>query len=265
MKTILVPVGTSTNAQSHLKYAIDFARAIRAKVFVVQIYNVYSKAGSMIKVDQILEAESKAFLEKHVASINTEGVEVHTRTYKGKLVKTLEKVCQDLEVDLVVLEPRTNSIKDEVYLGKTSGKIIKRTHIPALIVPEGCEFKPYSNILMAVKSALIKKDRVLQPLKTIKGHFKSAVTLLLVKTPYHKESDFEINKELESIISTTQLTESPTTFMAVLEHHKENEADLLCVVRRKRGFFNKLWEKDTILKKDFYTKTMPVLVLSELK
>src|SRR5690554_6074777 len=115
MKTILVPVGSSKNAQSHLQYAIDFAKAFNAKVYVVQIYNVYSKAGSMIKIDHILEAESKAFLEKHVASIDTKGVEVHTKSYKGKLIKTLEKVCKTLNIDLVVLEPRTNSIKDEVY------------------------------------------------------------------------------------------------------------------------------------------------------
>ena len=45
-----------------------------------------------------------------------------------------------LDVDLIILEPRTNSVKDDVYLGKTSGKIIKRTQIPALIVPEGCTY-----------------------------------------------------------------------------------------------------------------------------
>jgi len=40
---------------------------------------------------------------------------------------------------------------------------------------------------------------------------------------------------------------------------------LLCVVRRKRGFFAKLWEKNSILKKDFHSSTLPVLVLSGIK
>ncbi|GAL65518.1 hypothetical protein JCM19301_3978 [Jejuia pallidilutea] len=39
---------------------------------------------------------------------------------------------------------------------------------------------------------------------------------------------------------------------------------MLCVVGRKRGFFAKTWEKDTILKKDFHS-SIPVLVLSGLK
>ena len=53
--------------------------------------------------------------------------------------------------ELILVEPRTNSIKDDVFLGKTSGKIIKQTQIPALIVPEGYVFKPVNKVLMAVK------------------------------------------------------------------------------------------------------------------
>ena len=96
MKTILVPVGSSKNAKSHLQYAVDFAKAFGAKLYVVQIYNVYTKAGTMIKVDHIIERESKAFLDAHVASIDTKGVDVITKPFKGKLVDTIEKVCEAL-------------------------------------------------------------------------------------------------------------------------------------------------------------------------
>ncbi|MFK7832271.1 MAG: universal stress protein [Winogradskyella sp.] len=265
MKTILVPVGSSKNAQSHLQYAVDFAKAFGAKLYVVQIYNVYTKAGTMIKIDHILERESKSFLESHISSIDTKGVEIITKTFKGKLIDTLEKVCDALNVDLIILEPRTNSIKDEVYLGKTSGKIVKRTQIPALIVPEGYVYKPIVKVLVALKSAIIKNEGVLYPLQAIKNQFKAIVNILLVKTPYHNEGDFELIDEFKEMITNTTIAERPTTFQAVLEHYKSNSPDLLCVVRRKRGFFKKLWEDDIILKKDFHSTKLPVLVLSGLK
>lgn len=265
MKNILVPVGTSKNAVSHLQYAIDFAKSFGAKVYVVQIYNVYTKAGTMIKVDHILERESLDFLKNHVAKVDKKGVEVIVKTFKGKLVDTLELVCNSLDIDLILIEPRTNSIREEVYLGKTSGKIIKQTNIPALIVPEGYKFKPIIYILMAVKSAIIKKEGVLDPLKDIKAQFKSIINLLLVKTPFYNEGDFNVNEELSALITNTIYSENATTFQGVLEHYKENNPDLLCVVRRKRGFFTKLWEKNTILKRDFHSSTLPVLVLSGLK
>lgn len=264
MKNILVPVGSSKNAVSHLQYAVDFAKEFGAKLYVIQIFNVYTKAGTMLKVDHILERESLAFLKSHVAKVNTKGVEVIVKTFKGKLIDTLDLVCQAADIDLILIEPRTTSIKDEVYLGETSGKIVKQTNIPALIIPEGYVFKPISHILMALKSAIVKKKDSLVPLKEIKDKFKAEIDLLLVKTPFHNEGDFDVNEELSSLINETIYSDNPTTYQGVLEHYKTNNPDMLCVVRRKRGFFTKLWENSTILKKDFYT-TLPVLVLGGLK
>ncbi|MGB5420200.1 universal stress protein [Algibacter sp.] len=264
MKNILVPVGSSKNALSHLQYAVDFAQAFGAKIFVVQVYNVYTKAGTMIKVDQIIERESKAFLDDLVSQLDPKGVEIIVKTLKGKLIDTLELACKAAKVDLVLIEPRTNSIKDEVYLGKTSGKIVKQMDVPALIVPEGYKFSRPTTILMALKSAILKKKDALSPLKDIVNEFKAVVNLLLVKTTYHNKGDFDLHKELKSLVNSITETENATTFQGVLEHFKSHNPDMLCVVRRKRGFFNKVWEKNTILKKDFYVK-VPVLVLSGLK
>lgn len=264
MKNILVPVGSSKNALSHLQYAVDFAEAFGARLFIVQVYNVYTKAGTMIRVDQIIERESKAFLDDLVSKLDTKGVEIFVKTLKGKLIDTLQLACKSAKVDLVLIEPRTNSIKDEVYLGKTSGKIIKQMDVPALIVPEGYTFSKPENILMAIKSAIIKKQNALQPLNDVIAEFNTAISLLLVKTPFHKAEDFVINKELKSLVSSIKETENATTFQGALEHLQSHNPDMLCVVRRKRGFFVKKWAKNTILKKDFHSK-IPVLVLSGLK
>lgn len=265
MKNILVPVGSSKNAESHLQYAVEFARAFGAKLYVVQIFNVYTKAGTMIKVDDILERESLAFLKSHVKKVDITGVEVIVKTFKGKLIDTLELVCQTADIDLILIEPRTNSIKEEVYLGKTSGKIIKQTNIPALIVPENFKFSKIDTILFALKSAIIKKENVLDPLISIKTRFNSKIDLLLVQTPFYNEGDFVVNDDLSSLIASTYYSENATTFQGVLENYKTSNPDLLCVVRRKRGFFTKIWENNTILKKDFNSSTLPVLVLSGLK
>ena len=264
MKNILVPVGSSKNAVSHLQYAVDFAKAFGARLFVVQVYNVYTKAGTMIKVDEIIEKESKAFLKEKVSQLETKRVEVITRVLKGKLIDTLELACKSAKIDLVLIEPRTNSIKDEVFLGKTSGKIIKQMNVPALIVPEGYEFKEPKTIMMAVKSALTKKVSVLNPIQTIKAKFDAKVNLLLVKTPYYKDTDFQVNEELSSLVDEITKTDGGTTFQGMLKYLKSSNPDIICVVRRKRGFFVKKWEKNIILKKDFYVKK-PVLVLSGLK
>ncbi|MCF7559496.1 universal stress protein [Sabulilitoribacter multivorans] len=264
MKNILVPVGTSKNVLSHLQYAVDFAQNFGAKLFIVQIYNVYTKAGTMIKVDDIIEKESLAYLNDLVSKLNTKNVDITVKVLKGKLIDTLELASKAANIDLILVEPRTNSVNEEVFLGKTSGKIIKQTQIPTLIVPEGYKFKPASNILFAVKSAIIKKENALKPLAFIKKHFKAGVHLLLVKTPYYNDGDFEIKKNLKAIVDSITETENATTFQGVLQHLHSFNPDMLCVVRRKRGFFAKKWEKNEIMKKDF-SSNIPVLVLRGMK
>jgi hypothetical protein len=63
----------------------------------------------------------------------------------------------------MVIGPRSNSVKEEVYLGNTSGKLVKQTNIPILVVPEGYTFKNVDSILMAFKSGTISKKKVLNP------------------------------------------------------------------------------------------------------
>ncbi|WP_308991676.1 universal stress protein [Mariniflexile litorale] len=264
MKNILVPVGASENALSNLQYAVDFAQAFGAKLYVVQVYNVYTKAGTMIKIDHILEEDTLNYLNDLVSKVDTKNVELVVRALKGKFIDTIELVCKAAEIDLILIEPRIYSEDDNLFLGKTSGKIVKQTVMPTLIIPEGYVFKPIETILMAVKSAVIKKENVLVPLKAVKDNFKAVVNLLLVKTPYYNEGDFDMNEELSSLVTDTIYSDNPTTYYGVLEHYKLHNPDMLCVVRRKRGFFMKKWEKNQIYKKDF-NSSLPVLVLSELK
>ena len=136
--------------------------------------------------------------------------------------------------------------------------------VPSLIVHEGYVFKEPKTILMAVKSAVIKKVSVLNPIQSIKSKFNAKVNLLLVKTPYYKDDDFDVNEELSSLVDDITKTEGVSTFQGMLQYLKPNDPDMICVVRRKRGFFTKKWEKNTILKKDFYVK-IPTLVLSGMK
>lgn len=68
---------------------------------------------------------------------------------------------------------RTISINEYLYLGQTSGKIMKQTHIPALLKPRDFTFQSLDYILMALKSAVLKKDNVFNPLISIKEQLKS--------------------------------------------------------------------------------------------
>ena len=89
------------------------------------------------------------------------------------------------------------------------------------------------------------------------------INLLQVKTPKLDAADLELNKTLESLIDKLIPTKNATVYQGVLEFLHEENPDMLCVIRRKRGFFKKLWENDRVKKVDFDSH-IPLLVLKGL-
>lgn len=260
MKNILVPLGAN-NKRHLLQYAIDFAHVFGAKVYVFRAYNLLSKAGRLGRVDEMLEKESLAFINDALHEVDRKGVEIAAVTGKGDTIENTAMFVKLYAIDIVLLAPRSTSIKEEVFLGKMSGGIVKHTLAPILVVPEGYTFSPIKSILMAFKSGIIKNKASLDPLKTIMEKFNAELNLLLVKTPSYTEKDLEINPVLEAMKKHLTVTENATTFQGVLEHFQSYHPDMLCVLRRKRGFFSKLWEKNTILKREFHC-SIPLLVLN---
>lgn len=264
MKKILVPVGTSRNVHDHLKYAIDMAEDYKAKLYLVQFFDVHSKAGTLKKVDDIIKKESVSYIEGLLKDLDTKGVKIVIKAFKGDLIDTLKVAVDVWNIDIITLEPRTSSKNDLVWLGKTSGKIIKQTNIPAVIVPEGYKYKPMKKVLFALKNATLKKADTLDPLIEIKNKYDSEIDLLMVETPYHNEGDFDIPDEISNLVDKTTYTKNATTFQGILEHYQIMKPDAIAVVRRNRGAFSKLWEKNTIYARDFQSP-VPVIVLSGLK
>ncbi len=264
MKNILVPIGTSPNAHETLQYAVELASKFSSKVYVMEVFNVAGGAGSLIDISVMVEKSGKERLKEVIGKVNDRGVEIKIATYNGDLIDGLKEIDHEIGIDLLVIAPRSNDIKEELYLGHTSGRMIKRTDIPTLIVPKGTKFSPYKKILTGFKSGILKRKRILNPLVEIKNKFESEIKLLLVKTPGYTDKDLQVNTALLDISSTLTLAEHATTYLGILEHIQVVKPDLLCVFRRKRGVFMNLWEKNTIHKSEFSAK-IPVLVLSVKK
>ncbi len=264
MKNILVPVGTSPNAHETLQYAIDFAAEFGSQVYAMEVFNVTAGAGKLTNISEKVSESSKQRLKEIIGMVDAKEVEVKIATYNGDLIDGLKEVDNRLGIDLIIIAPRSNDIKEELYLGHCSGRIVKRTDIPTLIVPKGSKFTPFKSILTAFKSGILKHKEILDPLRKIKNKYSSKVNLLMVKTPGYKEEDLKINTALMNLCSKLTVTEHATTYLGILEHILTKQPDLLCVFRRRRGIFTNLWEKNTIPKSEFSAR-IPVLVLSVKK
>ena len=261
MKNILVPVGSNINALNTLQYAIDFAQAVGGKIYLVHVYSSPKISGGLLNVDQIMERDSKETLKEHLNNVDRKDVKIITSTLKGySVIDTLKQLNKLLNIDLIIASTKNDGADDTVFLGKITGSIIKDTKVPVLIIPAQVKFKPVKKILMTIKSGSITSVDTLDLLVKIQTTFNSKINLLQVKTPKLDAKDLELNDTLKSLIDTHIPTTNATVYQGVLQFLNVEKPDMLCVIRRKRGFFKKLWEDDRVKKIDF-NSNIPLLVL----
>ena len=260
MKNILVPVSSVQNAVTNLRYAVNLASINGANVYLVNLYKEFSRVGTLTKVNQLIIEDSEELLKRVLEEVDTKGVSVAAKSIKGNAYEGIVRISEKLNIDLLITSPQSIEIADEVYLGKITGKLVKQTEIPVLIIPPGYIFRKAETILLSFKGGILKSDEVLTPLKEISRSFSAKVNLLQVVTPDVAKDDAIVDPRLLEFNKQVQITKNATVYQGILEHFQSNNPDMLCVFRRKRGVFEKIWEKNTILKKDFHT-TKPLLVL----
>ena len=243
MKNILVPVGSSENGINNLKYAINFTSISGGTVYLININKEYARIGGIEEVDQFELYKSGKLLSNIINSVNAKGIKVITKPIKGDPFVAIKKISKEFDIDLVITSPQSVEINDKVYLGTITAKLLKQTEIPLLIVPKNYLFRKFDSILVAFKNGHFEKENVLSPIYDMVSIFKSKINLLQVITPETIDAQLKIDQDLLDIKSTLTTTKNATTFQGVLEHFQSHDPDMLCVIRRKRGFFKKLWEK----------------------
>ncbi len=260
MKNILVPVGSTANGINNLKNAIILASLSGGKVYLINVYKEFSKVASLTKVNQLLLDENEEQLNQVLKAVDTNGVEIVSKAVIGNPFEAISRVSKQLNIDLIILSPQSIEIDNDIYLGKITGKIVKQAETPILIIPKDYKIEGFDSILFAFKNGVFENEAVLNPLKQFVNIFNSKLNLLQVITPDLIKEYMDIDKGLMEIKSSFAVTNNATTFQGVLEHFQVHNPDILCVIRRRRGFFKKLWGNNIVYKRDFHT-TLPLLVL----
>ena len=260
MKTILVPLSYLEKGSYLLQYAFDFAEIFSAKIIILKSFGIETVTGPSPDIDNALQEKCLRELKEILTTINTKNCVYEIVLFKGKLVENCAEFLQENPVDLIISTPKRSTNEPHLFVGNVTGKMIKNLECPILLVPKNFTFEPITSVLMAIKSGVIKKERVLTPLQNIQETFKAKVSLLQVKTPKLKEKDFIINSGLLNLKTCLIRSENATIYHGVLEYLHQVNPNLLCVIRRKRGFFSKLWEQNTVKKADFESK-VPLLIL----
>jgi nucleotide-binding universal stress UspA family protein len=268
MKKILVPTDFSPVAYNALEYAIEIAAAMKSELYLYHVYHIHKVDYNLDLPDdeqpvkKQLERKMNLLKLKCKNKIDQKGLTLHTIIEKDDIFSLFKRKTKEHGIDLIVMGSKGASGLKRAIFGSTAVAALEMSKVPVLVVPPDHPFGAFKSIILAMDHKETSKE-VLLPLRELAIEFDSQVTVLRVHTASNKNANPGNGNPLEGI--DTNFREVPMsrsineTINAFVE---KEEGDLLCMIRRQKGFFEGLFQK-SFTKNQAYNSRCPLLVLPE--
>lgn len=278
MKRILVPVDFSPTSVKAFRYAMELVSKSGGNII---LYHLYTPAKSTVvgvfenlsAYNQQLEINNLKRLQRLKKKVLSDGIDVPVSTIVGRppVVNNILGFTEHNQIDMIIMGTQGASGLKRVTVGSVAAKVIAKSSIPVLLVPEKFEMAPLEKIVFT--TTFQPTDRKALPLVfEIAALYDAVVTFVNLgdtNNPFDitDEDNFDtyaysLQREYDDArIQFKQLkTTSIVTSMENL--HKEIHYDLLVMTRRKKDFLNRFFQK-SFTKKMAYITHQPLLVIPE--
>lgn len=268
MKKILVPTDFSPTANNACKYAIEIAKAFRSDLYLYHVYFInkvdynlgYSEEEQPYK--KLIEGRMNRTKQKYLSQIEQEGLSLHTIVEQDNIYALFKRKVKKHGIDLIVMGSKGAAGLKKVILGSVAAAALEMTIVPVLIVPPEQSFSTLKHIVLAFDNNDISLD-VLSPLQKLAIKFGAKVTLLNVNTGSSNNMYQETNLKLEGVETTYhEVLMSNSINESIDEYINQVGCELLCMVRREKGFLRRFIQK-SITKTQAYNSKIPLMVLPE--
>lgn len=268
MHKILIPTDFSPIADNALDYAIEIGAKFNSKLYLHHVYTIHKVDYNLNYSDEEqpyrkeLERKMKRTEQKFADEITQQGLSVQTIVEMDNILSIFDRKAKNHAIDLIVMGSKGASGLDKVIFGSVAATALKMAKVPVLVVPPQHAFLALKQIVLAADANEIS-PRALLPLQKLAAEFGARVTVLYVNTNSSKSTHEKIDlslKDVETTYREVPLSNSVNeTINAFIE---KNGCDLLCMVRREKGFFEGLFQK-SFTTDQVYNLKNPLLVLPE--
>lgn len=277
MKRILVPVDFSPTSQKAFRYAVDIAFKSNGTVILCHLFKPleFSKLGdpqiiheeNMRTEENILKRLQR--LKKKVLTNAKKEMPVSTLVGHIPVVKNILKLVEDNHIDMIVMGTQGATGLKKITVGSVAAKVMERSVVPVLLVPEKFLWKKPAKILFT--TTISKADNTALPiLSDFAGLYDAKITFVNLRDPrqlhgYKEKQEFEmyaysVQRTFDDAnIQFRQLdTFSVEKTMENLNY--EIPYDMLVMLRTKKSFFQKIYLGSFTQKMAFITNK-PLLVI----
>ena len=277
MKKILFPTDFSETANNAFLYALNLAKSIDAQVYVLHVYELPMITGSLSagliqNVYETVELGSFDNFKDNIPQLRQiadengfNEIPIKFILEEGNFLYILREIIGEESVDFVVMGTDGNSGIEKMLFGSNTINAITSMKVPILSIPHGMSFKGFKNIGFTTVFDQKDKDALKYLIEIANRHHAKIHCMHVSKDGKFNEQamkDWQDQFAGDPIVFEVYHDADPVN--AVLDFIKEKQIDLLTVVSRNKGFFDKIFSPG-FTKKIANKNITPLFVFHEQK
>lgn len=277
MKKILFPTDFSETANNAFLYALNLAKSIDAQVYVLHVYELPMITGSLSagliqNVYETVELGSFDNFKDNIPQLrqiaddnDLNEIPIKFILEEGNFLYILREIIGEESVDFVVMGTDGNSGIEKMLFGSNTINAITSMKVPILSIPHGMSFKGFKNIGFTTVFDQKDKDALKYLIEIANRHHAKIHCMHVSKDGKFNEQamkDWQDQFAGDPIVFEVYHDADPVN--AVLDFIKEKQIDLLTVVSRNKGFFDKIFSPG-FTKKIANKNITPLFVFHEQK
>ncbi|MDM1040931.1 universal stress protein [Empedobacter falsenii] len=277
MKKILFPTDFSETANNAFLYALNLAKSIDAQVYVLHVYELPMITGSLSagliqNVYETVELGSFDNFKDNIPQLRQiaddnglNEIPIKFILEEGNFLYILREIIGEESVDFVVMGTDGNSGIEKMLFGSNTINAITSMKVPILSVPHGMSFKGFKNIGFTTVFDQKDKDALKYLIEIANRHHAKIHCMHVSKDGKFNQQamkDWQDQFAGDPIVFEVYHDADPVN--AVLDFIKEKQIDLLTVVSRNKGFFDKIFSPG-FTKKIANKNITPLFVFHEQK
>ncbi len=284
IRKIIVPTDFSRRSEEACYYAVHLAQKLQAEIKIVHVYekpigDVYVKETATFEtftMKLLLESEKKAKSEMvalfqrvkdYMTRHDIKGVNIHSSTMMGHIVRSLKGICSEYNPDLLVLGTVGKREKSDSVLAGVAHHIILGLGIPVYAIPGPFNVDEFEKMNILYATDFNEKDHTsLNQLLSIMEPFEKRITCIHIDTannPVNYEIMDELNEVLKQQYSQHQLAcrliVDEDVYHGIKDFADKYDINLLSFTTRKQGIFKKLF-RSSLFKKILQEANLPILI-----
>lgn len=275
MKTILAPTDFSGIAKNSINYAIELAKATKAKVILLHACSptvVVAEIPMELPDIKAMEKEGLNKLKKlrsALLSKHGNGVNIDLVCKTGLAFDIIKDYSTEKKVDLIVMGMHGVGFLEEKLIGNVTSELIKRSDVPVLSIDNRVRFQGVKRIVFAADYKELNDEKTLNVLKNIAGVFQSHIYILnAVKNTRELPSTNQavagvrLNNFFSNVDHSFHTEVNSDVVNGIQKFVSARKMEMIVMMPRKRTFFQALHKTRNTKEIAFYTKT-PLLTVHD--